>query len=55
MYEPGKRLDSATWGVMGDLADRIVVLEHGRVVQHGAAHTVRDAACGPYYELEHTF
>jgi len=41
--------------VLGDLADRIVVLEHGRVVQHGAAHTVRGAACGPYYELEHTF
>jgi len=41
--------------VLADLADRIVVLEHGRVVQHGAAHTVRGAACGPYYELEHTF
>jgi len=25
--------------VLGDLADRIVVLEHGRVVQHGTAHT----------------
>jgi ATP-binding cassette subfamily C protein CydC len=41
--------------VLGDLADRIVVLEHGRVVQQGAARTVRGAACGPYYELEHTF
>jgi ATP-binding cassette subfamily C protein CydC len=41
--------------ILGDLADRIVVLEHGRVVQQGAAHTVCGAASGPYYELAHTF